>query len=126
MADAVLSVELPGLKRLGSGKVGEIFEIEDRLVIIRTDRVSAFDVVMRQGIPGRGVVLTKLSEFWFRRLEDICANHLVTCDVDAMPDAVRRKADTCRGRSTAGTSPAPAGRSTSSGARCAASRSRRG
>ena len=99
MADAVLSVELPGLKRLGSGKVGEIFEIEDRLVIIRTDRVSAFDVVMRQGIPGRGVVLTKLSEFWFRRLEDICANHLVTCDVDAMPDAVRRKADTCRGRS---------------------------
>ena len=99
MADAVLSVELPGLKRLGSGKVGEIFEIEDRLVIIRTDRVSAFDVVMRQGIPGRGVVLTKLSEFWFRRLEDICANHLVTGDVDAMPAAVRRKADTCRGRS---------------------------
>jgi phosphoribosylaminoimidazole-succinocarboxamide synthase len=78
--------------------VGEIFESGDRLVLVRTDRVSAFDVVLRQGIPGRGIVLTTLSAFWFRRLEGLCPNHLVTTDVEAMPEPVRRRADLCRGR----------------------------
>jgi phosphoribosylaminoimidazole-succinocarboxamide synthase len=95
---AVREVSLPGLRHLGSGKVGEIYEADDRILIVRTDRISAFDVVMRQGIPGRGIVLTQLSDFWFQRLEAVCPHHLVTTDVEAMPAPVREQADVLRGR----------------------------
>jgi len=99
MTSALLDIDLPTLKKRASGKVGEIYETDDdRLILIRTDRVSAFDVVMPQGIPGRGIVLTRLSEFWFRRLEEFCPTHLVTTDIDAMPDGIRRQADKLRDR----------------------------
>jgi phosphoribosylaminoimidazole-succinocarboxamide synthase len=95
--DAVLRVDLP-LKKRASGKVREIFEADGRLLLVATDRVSAFDVILNQGIPGRGVVLTRLSEFWFKRLERVCPNHMVTTDVEKMPEAVRKNAATLRGR----------------------------
>jgi phosphoribosylaminoimidazole-succinocarboxamide synthase len=98
MADAVLEVDLPGLARCSRGKVRDIFDAGDLLVLVTTDRFSAFDVVLNQGIPGRGVVLTQLSAFWFRRLEPVCPHHLITTDVAQMPAEVARRADVCRGR----------------------------
>ncbi len=97
MQESVLDVDL-ALTRRASGKVREIFETDRGLVLVSTDRVSAFDVILRQGIPGRGIILTELSEFWFGRLAHLCPNHLVTTDVDKMPAAVRQQADRLRGR----------------------------
>lgn len=84
MARSVLNVDLSPLKLRASGKVREIYESGDELVLISTDRVSAFDVVMNEGVAGRGVVLTQLSEFWFGRLD--FPNHLITTDLDKMPE----------------------------------------
>ncbi len=98
MNEAVLEVDLPGLSERRSGKVREIYGADDRLVLISTDRLSAFDCILRQGVPGRGIVLTRLSEFWFRRLEDVCPSHLVSTDIDEMPGPVRREAEITRGR----------------------------
>jgi phosphoribosylaminoimidazole-succinocarboxamide synthase len=97
METAILKVDLP-LRRRASGKVREVFEADGGLLLVATDRVSAFDVILNQGIPGRGAILTRLSEFWFRRLERVCPHHLVTTDVDRMPEAVRRHADVLGGR----------------------------
>ncbi len=96
MPDAVVDVSLPGLDHKESGKVREIFDLGERLIIVATDRVSAFDVILGQGIPGRGTVLTRLSEFWFGRLE--CPNHLITTDLEQMPEAVQAAADALAGR----------------------------
>ncbi len=96
MPESVLEISLPGLDHRESGKVREIFDLGERLIIVATDRVSAFDVILDQGIPGRGAVLTRLSEFWFGRLE--CPNHLITTDLEQMPEAVRRAADALAGR----------------------------
>jgi len=97
MERAVLRVDLP-LRRRASGKVREVFETDGKILLVATDRLSAFDVILSQGIPGRGKILTQLSEFWFRRLEKVCPNHLVTTDVEKMPEAVRRSAEVLRGR----------------------------
>jgi phosphoribosylaminoimidazole-succinocarboxamide synthase len=99
MAEAVvLETDLAGLKFLGRGKVRDLYDLGEHLLVVATDRLSAFDVVFREGIPGKGAVLTALSEFWFGRLAGIVPNHLVTTDVDAMPPAVRRHAAVLRGR----------------------------
>jgi phosphoribosylaminoimidazole-succinocarboxamide synthase len=95
----VLETRLEGLEFLGRGKVRDLYAAGEHLLIVTTDRLSAFDVVFREGIPGKGKVLTALSEFWFARLGKIVPHHLVTTDVDAMPPAVRRHADVLRGRS---------------------------
>ena len=87
---------LAGLTHLSSGKVRDMFDVGDDLLIVTTDRLSAFDVVMANGIPWKGKVLNRLSEFWFRFLD--VPNHLLTCDVDAMPAAVRAHADVLRDR----------------------------
>ena len=96
--DAVREVSIPGLRHRASGKVREIFEAGDALVLVSTDRVSAFDVILDQGIPGRGIVLTELSRFWFDRFADDHPHHLITTDIDEMPDEVRAQADLLRGR----------------------------
>ncbi|HEY3366883.1 MAG TPA: phosphoribosylaminoimidazolesuccinocarboxamide synthase [Symbiobacteriaceae bacterium] len=81
-----------GVKRLHKGKVREMFELlDDRLLLVATDRLSAFDVVFPQGIPGKGRVLTQLSVLWFHATERICPNHLITSDVHDLglkPEAV--------------------------------------
>ncbi len=96
MPESVLKISLPGLDHRESGKVREIFDLGERLIIVTTDRVSAFDVILDQGIPGRGAVLTQLSEFWFGRL--VCPHHLITTDLEQMPVAVQASADTLAGR----------------------------
>ncbi|HLY36701.1 MAG TPA: phosphoribosylaminoimidazolesuccinocarboxamide synthase [Candidatus Binatia bacterium] len=92
----VTRCELPGLAHVSSGKVRDIFDLGDTLLIVTTDRLSAFDVVMANGIPWKGKVLNRLSEFWFRFLG--VRHHMITCEVDEMPSAVRRHADVLRDR----------------------------
>jgi phosphoribosylaminoimidazole-succinocarboxamide synthase len=97
--DVVLETNLEGLKLLGRGKVRDLYDLGEHLLVVATDRLSAFDVVFREGIPGKGRVLTQLSKFWFDRLKDVVPNHLVSVDVDAMGPAVKRHAAVLRDRS---------------------------
>jgi phosphoribosylaminoimidazole-succinocarboxamide synthase len=94
--DVLMKAELPGLRFVSGGKVRDIFDLGDALLIVTTDRLSAFDVVMGNGIPWKGKVLNRLSEFWFGLLG--VRHHMITCDVDAMPAAVRPHADRLRDR----------------------------
>ncbi|MFH1706310.1 MAG: phosphoribosylaminoimidazolesuccinocarboxamide synthase [Planctomycetota bacterium] len=81
---AVVATELPGLKFRNRGKVRDIYDLDDNLLIVATDRISAFDCVMPEGIPGKGKILTELSLFWFDLVRDITPNHLITADVAKM------------------------------------------
>jgi phosphoribosylaminoimidazole-succinocarboxamide synthase len=95
----VVETTLSGLKLLGRGKVRDIYDVDGKLLLVASDRLSAFDVVMPDGIPGKGKVLTQISAFWFRMLEDIVPNHMISIDVDAFPPEARVHAETLRGRS---------------------------
>ena len=95
----VVETTLSGLKLLGRGKVRDIYDVDGKLLLVASDRLSAFDVVMPDGIPGKGKVLTQISAFWFRMLEDIVPNHMISVDVDAFPPEARVHAETLRGRS---------------------------
>jgi phosphoribosylaminoimidazole-succinocarboxamide synthase len=81
----VLQLELPGVKKLKSGKVREVFDLGDRLLFVATDRISAFDVIMPNGIPRKGEVLTQISYFWFAQTESFQPNHLLSGDVFVVP-----------------------------------------
>jgi phosphoribosylaminoimidazole-succinocarboxamide synthase len=78
------SIDLPGIKKLRSGKVREVFDLGDTLLFIATDRISAFDVILPDPIPKKGAVLNQLSAFWFKRFDKI-DNHFVTADFDEFP-----------------------------------------
>lgn len=97
----MLTLDLPGITKLRSGKVREVFEIDERhLLFVATDRLSAFDVVMREPIPNKGAVLTRLSAFWFERLAARgIANHFVTLDVAEFAPALKPFAGQLAGRS---------------------------
>jgi phosphoribosylaminoimidazole-succinocarboxamide synthase len=92
----LLQSNLPGLALVSRGKVRDMYDLGDKLLIVTTDRISAFDVVMANGIPFKGKVLNRLSEFWFRYLG--VPHHMITCEVDEMPPEVRRHADILRDR----------------------------
>ena len=99
----LLETSLDGLSLHRRGKVRDVYDItlssgEPGLLIIATDRISAFDYVLGSGIPDKGKVLTQLSGFWFERMGDLVPHHLVSLDVDRFPEAARRHADTLRGR----------------------------
>jgi phosphoribosylaminoimidazole-succinocarboxamide synthase len=83
--DTVLQLELPGLKKLKSGKVREIFDLGDRFLFVASDRISAFDVIMPNGIPRKGEVLTQISYFWFAQTESFQPNHLISKAGDPLP-----------------------------------------
>lgn len=95
----ILQTDFSGLKFLKRGKVRDIYEVGDNLLIVSTDRISAFDVIMNQGIPYKGIILTKISEFWFNFVKDIIPNHLITKDVDEFPAECKPYAEDLRGRS---------------------------
>ena len=82
IADTVTETLVPGLKLAARGKVRDLYDLNDRLLIVATDRLSAFDVVLPTPIPGKGRVLTQLSAFWFKKTEHIVANHLLSADFD--------------------------------------------
>src|SRR5882724_12536349 len=75
------NLEIPGVPKLKSGKVREVFDLGDALLFVATDRLSAFDVILPNPIPEKGRVLTALSEFWFRKTAHIVENHLLTSDL---------------------------------------------
>ncbi|HRP93441.1 MAG TPA: phosphoribosylaminoimidazolesuccinocarboxamide synthase, partial [Ignavibacteriaceae bacterium] len=81
----ILKTNFSKLNFVKSGKVRDIYDLGEYFLIISTDRLSAFDVIMGQGIPFKGKVLTKISEFWFDHTKDIIKNHLVTTDVNKFP-----------------------------------------
>ncbi|KAF8622529.1 hypothetical protein AX15_006966 [Amanita polypyramis BW_CC] len=96
---ALIDSYLPDLPRLSAGKVRDIYQTSDNhLLFVATDRISAFDVLLRNGIPDKGKLLTQLSLFWFRKLADIVPNHLITADIDHMPEHVRKYRDQLDGR----------------------------
>jgi phosphoribosylaminoimidazole-succinocarboxamide synthase len=82
---AMRQVEVPGRKPDYTGKVRDIYELGEQLLIVATDRVSAYDVVLEEGIPGKGRVLTQISRFWFERLRAIVPNHYITTDASSFP-----------------------------------------
>jgi phosphoribosylaminoimidazole-succinocarboxamide synthase len=95
----VVKTEFAGLNLLHRGKVRDLYAVDDKLLMVATDRISAFDVVMNDPVPGKGKVLTRLSLFWFGFLQDILANHLITADVEKYPAACLPYLDELRGRS---------------------------
>jgi len=96
----VLETTFTDLKLTRRGKVRDVYEVdEDRLLIVATDRISAFDSVSPTPIERKGEVLTALSRFWFAKLGRLVPNHLITTNLDEMPEAVRAHADELRGRS---------------------------
>jgi phosphoribosylaminoimidazole-succinocarboxamide synthase len=97
--EAVVETNLPGLTLVGRGKVRDIYEIGDKLLLVASDRLSAFDVVLPDGIPGKGKVLTQISAFWFRKLADIVPNHMLTIDPEEFPPTARAHEETIAGRS---------------------------
>src|SRR6188768_3725268 len=91
-------VDLPGIKKLRSGKVREVFDLGDTLLFVVTDRLSAFDVILPDPIPQKGAVLNQLSAFWFRRFHEI-DNHFVTADFAEFPKELQAFRDQLVGRS---------------------------
>ena len=77
-------LKMPGVDLFKQGKVRDVYVVGNKLLFVATDRISAFDVVMKNGIPGKGRVLNLLSEFWFKFTKDIADNHMITTDIDAM------------------------------------------
>src|SRR6059036_3659760 len=83
--DALLQIDLPGIRKVKSGKVREIFDLGDRLLLVATDRISAFDCIMPNGIPRKGEVLTQISFFWFDRFAASIPNHLLAGADEPLP-----------------------------------------
>jgi phosphoribosylaminoimidazole-succinocarboxamide synthase len=94
-----LKVVLPEFELLGRGKVREIYAIDDSLLIVATDRISAFDFILGSGIPHKGRVLTQMSLFWFKMMQGLVPNHLITARPEEYPESLRKHADRLRGRS---------------------------
>ncbi|MBU2563874.1 MAG: phosphoribosylaminoimidazolesuccinocarboxamide synthase [Actinobacteria bacterium] len=92
-------VEIENLEKLRSGKVREMFSLDDRILIVTTDRISAFDFILPSLIPFKGIILNKISVFWFNYLKDVIDNHLIESDVGRFPKFLKRYKDTLSGRS---------------------------
>jgi len=95
---ALSSIELPGIKKLRSGKVREVFDLGDTLLFVVTDRISAFDVVLPDPLPNKGAVLNQLSAFWFRRFDNV-RNHFITADFEKYPKELQPHREQLAGRS---------------------------
>lgn len=95
----LMETAFPGLKPAGKGKVRDIYDVEGGLLIVTTDRVSAFDVIMPNPIAGKGEILNRMSAFWFRKMEDIIKNHLISTDPLTYPEVCRPYLEMLKGRS---------------------------
>lgn len=96
---AIYKTNFEGLKLFRSGKVRDVYEFEDTLLIVATDRISAFDVIMGEPITGKGEILSKISTFWFSKTSGIVKNHLITNNVDEYPEECHQYKDILKGRS---------------------------
>jgi phosphoribosylaminoimidazole-succinocarboxamide synthase len=100
MPQSVYQTELPDLTLRGRGKVRDVYDLGNELLMVATDRLSAFDYVLPNPIPDKGKVLNQIAGFWFDRTGDIIGNHVISLDVDEFPSRLRQHADVLRGRST--------------------------
>ena len=102
MTDAVITTDFPDLDLVHRGKVRDMYGIpghDDKLLMVATDRISAYDVVMNDPVPGKGKLLTQLSLFWFELLGDVVENHLISADVSEFPEICSQYSSQLRGRS---------------------------
>lgn len=99
MDNVLLQTNMPDIRFLRRGKVRDIYEVDDYLLLIASDRISAFDVVLPNGIPGKGRLLTQISLYWFRQMEGIIKNHIVATEVRDYPSICHKYADQLEGRS---------------------------
>src|SRR5205814_6496358 len=92
------SIDLPGIKKLRSGKVREVFDLGEMLLFVATDRLSAFDVILPDPIPYKGAVLNQISAFWFEKIQ-LARNHLITADITKFPAELQAFSAQLAGRS---------------------------
>jgi phosphoribosylaminoimidazole-succinocarboxamide synthase len=96
---SVFKTELEEIKLIKSGKVREVFEVEKYLLMVAADRISAFDVVMEDPIPGKGILLSQISKFWFDKTKHIIPNHFITNNIDDYPEVCHKYKEQLQGRS---------------------------
>lgn len=99
MSQPVKQTDFPSLKLVNRGKVRDIYDLGDALLMVTSDRISAFDVIMDEPIPDKGKVLTQISKFWFSQMEDIIPNHIISTDTADYPAVCRPYTDVLEGRS---------------------------
>ncbi len=99
MKEALMKTDLSGVNLYARGKVRDVYDLGENLLIVATDRISAFDCIMPNGIPGKGRILTEMSLFWFDFVSDAVPNHLVTARIDEFPEQLKPFADQLEGRS---------------------------
>lgn len=102
MTQAIISTDYPDLNLVHRGKVRDMYGIsghDDKLLMVATDRISAYDVIMNDAIPGKGEILTQLSLFWFKLLGDVVENHFISADVREYPDVCHQYSEQLQGRS---------------------------
>jgi phosphoribosylaminoimidazole-succinocarboxamide synthase len=99
MAEVLIESDLKDVKLIRRGKVRDIYEIDNCLLIVTTDRISAFDVVLPNGIPGKGHILTRISIFWFNHMKDIIENHIIATEVKDYPSILHKYKNILEGRS---------------------------
>jgi len=99
MIQAIHETDFPGLKLLKKGKVRDIYDLDEHFLMVATDRISAFDVVMPDAVPGKGKILTQISLFWFEAMKPLVQNHVVSSNIGEYPDNCKAYADVLEGRS---------------------------
>jgi phosphoribosylaminoimidazole-succinocarboxamide synthase len=99
MSAVITRTDFPTLKLVNRGKVRDIYDLGDTLLLVTSDRISAFDVIMNEGIPNKGLVLNQMSIFWFRLMNDIIPNHIIATEVDDFPAETRPYREQLKGRS---------------------------
>ncbi len=99
MTQPVKETDFPGLKLVNRGKVRDIYDLGETLLMVTSDRISAFDVIMNEPIPDKGKVLTQISRFWFSQMEDIIPNHIISTDVADFPSECKPYSALLEGRS---------------------------
>jgi len=97
--NSIYSPDLGNIKKIKSGKVRDIYEFNDMLLIVASDRISAFDVIMNEPIPGKGTILNQISAFWFEQTKRIINNHLVTSDIEHYPEELKKYSAELKDRS---------------------------
>jgi phosphoribosylaminoimidazole-succinocarboxamide synthase len=99
MEQPLMETNIKEYKLFAKGKVRDVYDLDDKLLIVATDRISAFDVVLPTGIPGKGKILTQMSLFWFCLVKDVVDNHLITSEVDQYPESIKKYRNILEGRS---------------------------
>jgi phosphoribosylaminoimidazole-succinocarboxamide synthase len=99
MKEVILETDIKEFPLFSKGKVRDVYDLQDKLLIVATDRISAFDVVLPTGIPGKGKILTQMSLFWFDLVKDIIENHLIASEVDQYPENLKKYRNVLEGRS---------------------------